>query len=221
MMQRLGAAVVTIVLLVLVAPAGLATAEYEPTAYGYDCTELVYDDVAISSTVLCAASHQVDSGSQLSDEPGTPSSPPAASGETRLRQTADFVAPRPAAAQPVGGNGVVLRDGAGATPAEIAASQGGPTAGANVTTSIRNDSIAASTDAAGNFSGTCWRCGETSVDPADFHVGHRNVPRADGGNLSPQNLCWKEQPCNLSAGNRDGPSPGMSCAERGGCRPWN
>lgn len=121
---------------------------------------------------------------------------------------------------PQGGNGVVLRDGSGVTPAELAASQGGPTAGAKPTSGIRDDLIAGSTDDAGSFVGTCWRCGHTSLDPADFHVGHRNVPRSQDGNLSPQNLCLEGAACNLSAGNRGSPSPGMSCAERGGCAPW-
>ncbi|MGH9267866.1 MAG: HNH endonuclease, partial [Acidimicrobiales bacterium] len=126
---------------------------------------------------------------------------------------------RPATLQPQGGNGSVLSDGAGATPAEIAASRGGPTAGASPTSGIRDDLIAGSTDD-GVFSGTCWRCGHTSADPADFHVGHRNVPRADGGNLAPENLCLEGAACNLSAQNRGAPSPGMSCAARGSCRPW-
>ncbi len=129
-------------------------------------------------------------------------------------------ATRAAPDMPQGGNGVVLRDGAGASPAEMAASRGGPTAGAKPTTSTRNDLIAGSTDDAGNFTGTCWRCGHTSTDPADFHVGHRNVPRSQDGNLAPENLCLEGAACNLSAGNRGGPSPGMSCAERGSCAPW-
>jgi hypothetical protein len=64
---------------------------------------------------------------------------------------------------------------------------------------------------------TCWRCGQQSNNPANMHLGHRNVPTSKGGNLSPDNVCLEGAACNLSAGNRGGPSPGMSCAERGGC----
>jgi hypothetical protein len=36
-----------------------------------------------------------------------------------------------------------------------------------------------------------------------------------GGNLEPANVVLEGAACNLSANNRGGPSPGMSCAERG------
>ena len=114
----------------------------------------------------------------------------------------------------------VLRDGEGSTPQDIAASKGGPTAGKPVPPAIRDDLVSGSTNADGQFEGTCWRCGQTSTDAGDFHVGHRNVPRSQGGNLSPQNLALEGAACNTSAGARGAPSPGMSCAERGSCAPW-
>jgi hypothetical protein len=123
---------------------------------------------------------------------------------------------RPATEQPMGGNGVVLRDGQGATSAEIAASQGGPTGGARVGQEAVRQRLLADARQAGNDL-TCWRCGQTSTNRSDMHVGHRNVPTSQRGNLDPVNVCLEGAACNLSANNRGGPSPGMSCAERGSC----
>ncbi len=123
---------------------------------------------------------------------------------------------RPATQQPMGGNGVVLRDGEGATPAEMAASRGGPTAGSRRgQEAVRQRLLSEAKQASDDL--TCWRCGQTSTNPADMHVGHRNVPLSHGGNLDPANVCLEGAACGLSAGNRGAPSPGMSCAERGSC----
>ena len=131
-------------------------------------------------------------------------------------------APRPAREQPTGGDSNVLRTGEGATAAELAASRGGPTGGRRG--QAQRDARARELEAAeeahtgnGPVEYQCWRCGETSTNPADMHLGHRNVPTSEGGNLSPINTCLEGAACNLSAGNRAAPTPGMSCAERGGC----
>ena len=120
---------------------------------------------------------------------------------------------RTASQMPRGGNGLVLRDGAGATPEEMAASVGGPTGGSRVgSEQVRQQAIE---DANGVF--TCWRCGHQSMNPDNMHLGHRNVPASRGGNLSPQNVCLEGAACNFSAGNRGVVKPGSSCAERGSC----
>ncbi|MHA7632465.1 RHS repeat-associated core domain-containing protein [Corallococcus sp. M7] len=128
---------------------------------------------------------------------------------------------RPAREQPRGGGGIVLKDGEGATAAEMAASRGGPTA------SMRgSDQEAArareldAVDAAAGPGGSeypCWRCGHKSKNPDDMHLGHRNVPTSKGGNLDEVNTCLEGAACNLSANNRGEVSPGMSCSERGSC----
>jgi len=122
---------------------------------------------------------------------------------------------RPADEQPVGGNGNILRDGEGATPAEISASTGGPNGGSrDGQGKIRAKLVDEQLTDKGLLK--CWRCGATSDNPDDFHLGHRNVPLSLGGNLSPENVTLEGAACNLSAGNRGAPSPGMSCTERGG-----
>ncbi|UVS78199.1 SpvB/TcaC N-terminal domain-containing protein [Actinokineospora sp. UTMC 2448] len=123
---------------------------------------------------------------------------------------------RPATQQPMGGAGQVLRDGQGATAAEIAASTGGPTGGSRAgQQAVRNALIDEADQAGGPY--VCWRCNQTSTNPSNMHLGHRNVPTSRGGNLSRPNVCLEGAACNLSAGNRGGPRPGMSCAERGSC----
>jgi RHS repeat-associated protein len=119
---------------------------------------------------------------------------------------------RPATLQPRGGNGKVLRDGEGATAEELSASQGGPTASSRQGADAIKKKMMK-----GNDEYQCWRCGEKTSNPKNIHLGHRNVPASEGGNLSPQNVCLEGAACNLSAGNRGQPSPGMSCAERGSC----
>jgi RHS repeat-associated protein len=123
---------------------------------------------------------------------------------------------RPASEQPTGGNGRVLSDGEGAAPQEVAASKSGPNAGTRVgQQALRKEMVSETAKSGKPFK--CWRCGQTSTDPKDMHVGHRNVPRSSGGNISRTNACWEGAACNLSAGNRGKPTPGMSCAERGSC----
>ncbi|MYR83395.1 hypothetical protein GTY41_00145 [Streptomyces sp. SID685] len=110
----------------------------------------------------------------------------------------------------------VLHDGDVASPAQMAASKGGPTAGKYVTSRIRNRMISeARQDGDGTLQ--CWRCGMTTDNPVNFQIGHVNVPRNLGGNLERENLCIKGAACNSSAQDRGAPSVGMSCAERGGC----
>ncbi len=123
---------------------------------------------------------------------------------------------RPATQQPVGGDGVVLRDGQGATAAEMEASIGGPTGGSRAGQAAVRQELLDETKASGEPY-KCWRCGQTSTNPDDMHVGHRNVPTSEGGTLEGPNVCLEGAACNLSSGNRGGPSPGMSCAERGSC----
>ncbi|MEV4319119.1 RHS repeat-associated core domain-containing protein [Actinocrispum sp. NPDC049592] len=123
---------------------------------------------------------------------------------------------RPATKQPMGGNGRVLADAEGATAKEIAMSTGGPTGGSRAGQgAVRDQLLAEADDAGGTY--TCWRCGQTTQNPANMHLGHRNVPTSRGGNLSPQNVCLEGAACNLSAGNRGAPLPGRSCADRGSC----
>jgi RHS repeat-associated protein len=123
---------------------------------------------------------------------------------------------RPGTLQPQGGAGVVLRDAEGATAAEVAASTGGPTGGSRAgQQTVRQQLIDEADQAGGVYK--CWRCGQTSENPANMHLGHRNVPTSRGGNLAQPNACLEGAACNLSAGNRGAPRPGMSCAERGSC----
>ncbi|NIF19973.1 RHS repeat-associated core domain-containing protein [Pantoea sp. Cy-639] len=63
----------------------------------------------------------------------------------------------------------------------------------------------------------CWRCGQTSTNPDDMHLGHTNVPTSKGGNLAPCNTALEGAACNLSAGNSGYAKQGMSCVERGSC----
>ncbi|GAB3001725.1 SpvB/TcaC N-terminal domain-containing protein [Saccharothrix stipae] len=123
---------------------------------------------------------------------------------------------RPATQQPTGGAGTVLRDGQGATAAEVAASAGGPTGGSRAGQQAVRDALIDEADQAGGIY-RCWRCGQTTTNPSNVHLGHRNVPTSQGGNLSRANVCLEGAACNLSAGNRGAPRPGMSCAERGSC----
>jgi RHS repeat-associated protein len=125
----------------------------------------------------------------------------------------DAQATRPGTQQPKGGNGRVLSDGEGATQAEIAESTGGPTGGSRAGQStIRQRLI---DEAEGEY--LCWRCGQTSTNQSNMHLGHRNVPTSQGGNLSDANVCLEGASCNLSAGNRGAPKAGRSCADRGSC----
>ena len=118
--------------------------------------------------------------------------------------------PASAATPPAGPR--VLRDGEGATPEQIAASTGGPTGGSRQGQSAARQRLL---DDAGDGPYTCWRCGQQTNNPANLHLGHRNVPTSHGGNLSDENIALEGAACNLSAGNRGAPKPGRSCIERG------
>lgn len=108
------------------------------------------------------------------------------------------------------------KDGEGSTPEEIANCSGGPTAGKPVRPGDRERILEVGKHENGNY--TCWRCGWTTADPSKIDIGHKNVPRSEGGNLHPDNLACEGQSCNRSAGNRGAPKPGSSCMEkRGGC----
>ncbi len=122
---------------------------------------------------------------------------------------------RPGTQQGMGGNGKVLRDGEGATPAEIAASSGGPGGGSRAGQSRARQDLLDAIPAGEPI--PCWRCGHTTTNPSNVHLGHRNVPTSRGGNLDPANIALEGAACNLSAGNRGGVKEGRSCAERGGC----
>jgi hypothetical protein len=122
---------------------------------------------------------------------------------------------RPGSAQGRGGSGRVLRDGEGATPAELAASRGGPTGGSRAGQGQVRQQLAQTTRTpSGRYQ--CWRCGAKSNNLADFHLGHRNVATSHGGNLSSANVALEGAACNLSAGNRGGVGPAGPCASRGG-----
>ncbi|WP_204020893.1 LamG-like jellyroll fold domain-containing protein [Sinosporangium siamense] len=110
----------------------------------------------------------------------------------------------------------VFRDGESAPAREVAASSGGPTAGKNVTRGIRRRMLNEEFARTGGYY-ECWRCGHTTANPANMAVGHKNVPRSAGGNLNSENLCLEGHACNSSAQDRGFVTPGMSCAERGGC----
>ncbi|MGZ2747564.1 RHS repeat-associated core domain-containing protein [Burkholderia stagnalis] len=105
-----------------------------------------------------------------------------------------------------------LRDGAGASAADLAASAvgGGSRSGQDT---ARKRLLAATTG--GVY--TCWRCGQTSTNPDDMHLGHKNVPTSKGGNLDAVNIALEGASCNLSAGSSGYVKAGMSCVERGSC----
>ncbi|WP_079072264.1 RHS repeat-associated core domain-containing protein [Streptomyces canus] len=124
--------------------------------------------------------------------------------------------PRPATRQPMGGGGRVLSDGEGATAREIALSTGPTVPGSRAGQDAVRQQLLAEADEAGGVY-TCWRCGQTTRNPDNVQVGHRNVPTAEGGNLSRYNVCLEGAACNSSAQNRGRPSPGKSCYERGSC----
>jgi RHS repeat-associated protein len=126
------------------------------------------------------------------------------------------IGPRAATRQPIGGNGLVLADGQGASRAELAASIGGPSGGSRSGQSAVRVALIQQQLQENNGVLRCWRCGATSTNPADFHVGHRNVPTSLGGNLAQENVVLEGAACNLSAGNRGTVLPGRSCIDRGG-----
>src|SRR5262249_26384110 len=107
----------------------------------------------------------------------------------------------------------VLRDAEGATPEQLANSVGGTTAGSRQGQAQARQELIERAE--GEYK--CWRCGQHSSNPANMHLGHRNVPVSKGGNLHPDNICLEGAACNLSAGARGAPRPGMSCRERGSC----
>jgi RHS repeat-associated protein len=104
------------------------------------------------------------------------------------------------------------RDGEGASPEEIVGSSGGPTAGQRVKPGDRQRILERDRDSNGNW--TCWRCGWQSDESGDFDIGHKNVPRSKGGNLSDGNLACEGQSCNRSAGNRGQVKQGSDCASQ-------
>ncbi|MFL6077245.1 MAG: RHS repeat-associated core domain-containing protein [Mycobacteriales bacterium] len=185
--------------------AGVAAGAIERTAAGQAVKAAVSTGgKAVANTVRAAAGKVAPAAGKLA---------------SAAKATAKAVvsrAPRAATKQPIGGGGRVLADAEGATPKEIALSSGGPTGGSRAgQDAVRNRLIAEADESGGDY--TCWRCGQTSRNPDNMHVGHRNVPTSEGGNLSPYNTCLEGAACNLSAGNRGAPSPGRSCYERGSC----
>ncbi|WP_290445529.1 RHS repeat-associated core domain-containing protein, partial [Pseudomonas sp. VA159-2] len=79
------------------------------------------------------------------------------------------------------------------------------------------DGLIADADENNNGIYTCWRCGHSSTNPSDMHLGHTNIPTSKGGNLAPCNTALEGASCNLSAGNSGYVKEGMSCVERGSC----
>ncbi|QLI83208.1 RHS domain-containing protein [Chitinibacter fontanus] len=104
------------------------------------------------------------------------------------------------------------KDGEGATPAEIQASKlgGGNRKGQQ---DCREKLLNQNTTGVYR----CWRCGHTSTNPDDMHLGHKNVPTAKGGNLADLNVELEDAACNLSAGSSGYVKEGISCVERGSC----
>jgi RHS repeat-associated protein len=185
------------------------------TALGAATFGLVKAGSAVNASLDAAISGAVDAG--LSSASGD-----AALATFGQAPPSPLPAPlRTATAMPRGNAGSVLADGAGATAAEMQASVGGPTGGLRgaAQQQARAAALAAEAEAQGTDTPTytCWRCGTQTMNPDNMHIGHRNVPRADGGNLEPVNVCLEGAACNLSAGNRGAPTPGRSCADRGSC----
>uniref|UniRef100_UPI0010F62F92 RHS repeat-associated core domain-containing protein n=1 Tax=Chitinivorax sp. B TaxID=2502235 RepID=UPI0010F62F92 len=91
---------------------------------------------------------------------------------------------------------------------------GSPTAGKPVDSATRERILARDRNPDGSW--TCATCGQKTNNPANVHTGHI-TPRSRGGDLSDGNLRCEGAACNLSQGNRNAPSLGMTCAERGSC----
>ena len=106
---------------------------------------------------------------------------------------------------------IALPDAAGASSSDIAKSKIG--GGSRSGQQARRETLLQ--QAGSTF--TCWRCGTTSTNPSDVHVGHTNVPKSKGGNLAAENTALEGASCNLSAGSSGYVKDGMSCAERGSC----
>ena len=107
------------------------------------------------------------------------------------------------------------RDGDGATPAQMKASKKGGGTRKGQAACRKKLIQKAKANSGGVY--TCWRCGHTSTNPDDMHLGHKNVPTSKGGNLAPVNTDLEGASCNLSAGNSGYVKEGMSCVERGSC----
>jgi RHS repeat-associated protein len=107
-----------------------------------------------------------------------------------------------------------LPDGSGASAADIKASKvgGGSRAGQQA---CRDKLLKQAVANGGVYK--CWRCGHTSTNASDMHLGHKNVATSKGGNLADANVELEGASCNLSAGNSGYVKDGMSCVERGSC----
>lgn len=72
-----------------------------------------------------------------------------------------------------------LVDGAGSTAQEMADSlvNGGSRAGQQA---VREELFEEVVQNGGVF--TCWRCGQTTKNSKNMHLGHRNEPTSKGGN---------------------------------------
>ncbi len=108
-----------------------------------------------------------------------------------------------------------LKDGHNATAQEIADSKIG--GGSRSGQSKVRQKLLDEDNSNNNGVYTCWRCGQTSTNPDDMHLGHKKVPTSKGGNLSTGNTALEGAACNLSAGNSGYVKEGMSCKERGSC----
>ncbi|WP_242208277.1 MULTISPECIES: RHS repeat-associated core domain-containing protein [unclassified Pseudomonas] len=106
-----------------------------------------------------------------------------------------------------------LKDGAGASPQDIAASKVG--GGSRKGQGACRKKLIDKSKPVGVYK--CWRCGHTSTNPDDMHLGHKNVATSNGGNLADVNVDLEGASCNLSAGNSGYVKEGMSCVERGSC----
>jgi RHS repeat-associated protein len=107
------------------------------------------------------------------------------------------------------------KDGEGSSPEEIANSKGGPTAGQRVNPEERQKILDRDQQQDGSW--ICWRCGTKLWDPKDVHIGHKNVPRSQGGNKTDDNLACEGAACNQSAGARGEVKEGSGCAAGANC----
>ncbi|ENW35389.1 hypothetical protein F922_02387 [Acinetobacter baumannii NIPH 201] len=104
-----------------------------------------------------------------------------------------------------------LKDGHNATAQEIADSKIG--GGSRSGQSKVRQKLLDEDNSNNNGVYTCWRCGQTSTNPDDMHLGHTKVPTSKGGNLTTGNTALEGAACNLSAENSGYVKESISCKE--------
>ncbi|NHZ84115.1 hypothetical protein F2P44_33395 [Massilia sp. CCM 8695] len=86
-----------------------------------------------------------------------------------------------------------LPDGTGASPADIAASKGG--GGDRTGQQACRDDLIEDADLNNNGVYVCWRCGHSSLNAPDMHLGHTSAPMSKGGNLAAVNVKLEGASC--------------------------